>query len=90
MEFGQSFLSCLLQLFGSKPVLLGEGGCLINSWRGSSATCSIQLYVELTEIVRDKAESERRALGACLQRCSSWHFPGIDGISCGVRYGVWG
>ena len=26
-------------------------------------------YLELTEMVRDKAESGRRALGACLQRC---------------------
>ena len=33
--------------------------------------CVVDEYLELTEIVGDKAESERRALGACLQRCQT-------------------
>ena len=31
--------------------------------------CVVDEYLELTEMVGDKAESGRRALGACLQRC---------------------
>ena len=31
--------------------------------------CVVDEYLELTEMVEDKAESGRRALGACLQRC---------------------
>ena len=42
--------------------------------------CMVDEYLELTEMVGDKAKSVRRALGACLQKCQAE----IGGVGAGV------
>ena len=56
----------------------GEEILMVSSYKYLG--CVVDEYLELTEMVGDKAESGRRALGACLQRCRA----GIGDVGVGV------
>ena len=77
----------------------GEEIAMVSSYKYLG--CMVDEYLELTEMVGDKAESGRRALGACLQRCRAeigdvgvGVFQKLMGslVESGMMYGVevWG